>query len=136
MKKAKVLEIKTSEIKTSVNRITEKVILLEKKNKDFFLKVNSLLYNPIYNGFHELRKINDDDTVVISDCCNYLIDATTTISNNKVKVDYLTKLKPVYKLHNFMEYCNTVKAWRVKKSLGHKSYLFYKDINVINIFEH
>lgn len=135
MKKATVLEQLTREFVVEVKLVekpAKKAILLETPKRDFLLEVDDTLYNPKYNGFHQLRGINPDGTVIISECCDFVADSKTTISNHKVKVDYLERLKPVYKVHKFMRYSENVGAWRVKDSNGHKSYLFYKDINVMD----
>lgn len=106
--------------------------------KVILLEVGDIVYNPKYNGLHEIREINKR-AVVLSDCCEYLNDTKTVITNKKVKINYLKRLKPVYKKlnkHKFMEWCSDVGSWRTKCKRGDKAYLFYRDNNVIKSWYH
>lgn len=129
MKKVRITNI--TDVIVSISEKSKKVIFYESGKKRFFLEVGDILYNPKYNGFHQLRKINPDNTLIISGCCNFIDDSKTTTCIYKVKVDYIMELKPVYKIHKFMEFNTMVNAWKSKNSLGNKYYLFYQDPCII-----
>lgn len=98
----------------------------------FLLEKGDVMYNPKYNGFHQIREIKED-TVVLSGCCNFIADTKITICNKEVAIDYLEKLKPVYKKkHKFMEWNKSVGAFESTTKKGDKAYLFYKDKCVIH----
>lgn len=98
----------------------------------FLLEKGDIMYNPEYNGFHQIREIKED-AVVLSNCCNFMNDAKTVARNEEVAIDYLHKLKPVYKKkHKFMEWNKIVGAYEATSKKEKKAYLFHKDKCVIH----
>jgi len=120
-------------IKIRFGEITKKIKILE---------VGDIVYNPKYNGFHEIRGINEK-TLHISECCSFISDAKTTNINKRVKLKYLLKLKPVttsptgpiFKIHKFMEYSEAVQAWKCTSKKRDEAHLFYRDKNIIDSWD-
>lgn len=98
--------------------------------KLLILEVGDIVYNPKYNGFHEIREIKNK-TMILGGCCVFLDDAKTIISSYLVSIKYLTKLKPVYKIHKFMERNNSLHAWKTTSSKENTTYLFYADKHIL-----
>lgn len=96
-----------------------------------YLRKGDVMYNPYYNGFHQIRQIKED-TVVMSGCCNFIDDTRTTVNYNEVPIAYVNKLKPVYKKHKFMEWNKTVDGYESTSKKENKAYLFYEDKCIIN----
>ena len=101
-----------------------------------------LYYNKEYNGFQTLYSIDyDNQTAILSGCCTFLNDSFTTIMRYEVKLSYLIKLQRLNKRnidkYSFIDLCELVESYftyRIQKSLGDKTYLFYKDKCVIRSF--
>lgn len=94
------------------------------------LKVGDVMYNPEYNGLHEIRKLQQA-TAVISGCCEYFNDTKTVITEKLVPIGYiLNNLIPIQKcegLHLVM--CPAVGTYRVREVKP--AYKFYKDPRII-----
>lgn len=101
-----------------------------------------LYYNKEYNGFHTLHSIDyDNQTAIISGCCTFLNDSFTTITRYEIKLSYLSKLQKLNKRaidkYDFIEKYLIMKGclcYRIQKSLGDNTYLFYKDKCVVRSF--
>lgn len=101
-----------------------------------------LYYNKEYNGFHTLHSIDyDNQTAILGGCCTFLNDSFTTISRYEVKLSYLSDLKKLnkrnidkYSFINTYELTKNYLCYRIQKSLGDKTYLFYQDKCVIRSF--
>ena len=95
-----------------------------------------LYYNPEYNCLHQLIEVKKN-YIIITGECSYVDDTETTIEICKVKPSYLKKLiliqpEDISKSEH-LYICENIGHLRVHRHIEDKSFLFYKDKNVIGI---